>query len=250
MKPRVLILYYSFTNQTRYVAEAMGEVFRELNCDVELCNIEFVDEHYQIQRPFKPVLRKLLAWCIPQLLGKTGAVRVPEEILAKDYDLICLGSPTWWLNPAMPVVSFLESPSAKQLLAGKQVAAFAVCRKLWRNNLRRVKKLATRQGATFVDGAAFCFRGNQIQSALSFISYLEHDENLDRCCGIRIYEFGVPPDGIARAKEFARELASGLQRSDETETRTRSRTHGKNEGLTRARTEGPAERRTRSRGER
>lgn len=250
MKPRVLILYYSFTNQTRYVAEAMGEVFRELNCDVDECNIEFVDEHYHIERPFKPVLRKLFPWCIPQLLGKTGAVRVPDEILEKDYDLICLGSPTWWLNPAMPIVSFLQSPSAKRLLEGKPIAAFAVCRKLWRNNIRRVKKLATKQGANFVDGAAFCFRGNQIQSALSFISYLEHDENRDRCCGIRIYEFGVPPDGIARAREFARQLAAGLERDDETKIRTRSRTHGRDEGRARSRTEGRSERRPRSRGER
>ena len=52
-KPRILILYYSFTQQTQNVAEAMGEVFRELDCEVDLCNIEFVDEHYQIELPFR-----------------------------------------------------------------------------------------------------------------------------------------------------------------------------------------------------
>ena len=154
----------------------MGEVFRELDCDVELCNIEFVDERYRIELPFRPVIRKLLSWFLPQVLGKTGAVRVPEEILSGDYDLICLGSPTWWFNPAMPVVSFLKSSSASKVLAGKRFAVFAVCRKLWWNNMRRVKKLASKQGATFVDGAAFCFKGNQIQSALSFISYMKNDD--------------------------------------------------------------------------
>lgn len=209
MKPRVLILYYSFTSQTQHVAEAMGDVFRELEFDVQQCNIEFVDERYRIELPFRPVIRKLLAWCLPQVLGKTGAVRVPEEILKGEYDLICLGSPTWWLNPAMPVVSFLESSSAQGLLQGKPVAVFAVCRKLWWNNMRRVKKLAKKQGATIVDGAAFCFQGNQVQSALSFISYMQNGANLDRYCGVRIYEFGIPPEGIARAKEFAHQLAAG-----------------------------------------
>jgi flavodoxin len=212
MKPRVLILYYSFTNQTRRVAEAMAEELRESGCDVDQCHIEFVDERYKIELPFRPVLRKLLSWFLPQVLGKTGAFRVPEEILHGEYDLICLGSPTWWLNPAMPVVSFLKSSSARGLLAGKPIAVFAVCRRLWWNNMRRVKKLAGKQGATFVDGAAFCFRGNQLQSALSFISYMQHDANLERCCGVRIYEFGVPPEGIEMARDFARRLAAGLNK--------------------------------------
>ena len=211
MKPRVLILYYSFTHQTQRVAEAMGEVFEELDCNVDLCNIEFVDEHYRIQRPFKPVLIKLLGWFLPQVLGKSGAVRIPDEIANGEYDLICIGSPTWWLNPAMPVSSFLKSSSAGPLLADTPLAVFAVCRKLWWNNVRRVKKLARKQGAKFVDAAAFCFKGNQIQSALSFISYLHNDENLERFCGVRIYEFGVPDEGIAKAKEFARGLAAGLK---------------------------------------
>lgn len=210
-KPRILILYYSFTNQTQHVAEAMGEVFRELQCEVDLCNIEFIDERYRIELPFRPVTRKLLSWLLPQVLGKTGTVHVPEEVLGRDYDLICLGSPTWWLNPAMPVVSFLKSSAARQVLAGKQFAVFAVCRKMWWNNVRRVKILAGQQGATFLDAAAFCFKGNQLQSALSFISYMRNDANLDRFWGVRIYEFGVPREGIERAKEFARTLATTLK---------------------------------------
>jgi len=210
-KPRVLILYYSFTHQTQKVAEAMGEAFAELDCEVQLCNIEFVDERYRIALPFRPVIRKLLPWILPQVLGKTGKVRVPEEVLQGEYDLICLGSPTWWFHPAMPVVSFLKSSSASGLLAGKRFAVFAVCRKVWRHNVRRVKKLASQQGANFVDAAAFCFQGNEVQSALSFISYMQNDANLDRFWGVKIYEFGIPAEGIAKAKEFARQLATGLK---------------------------------------
>ncbi len=209
-KPRILILYYSFTHQTERVAQAMGEVFTELGCMVTLCNIEFTDQHYKIERPLRPVIVKLCRWLVPQVLGKTGSVHVPAEILNGDYDLICLGSPTWWLNPAMPIVSFLQSSSARGLLSGKRFAVFAVCRGLWRNNVRRVRKLAQQQGAIFVDSAAFCFQGNQLQSSLSFISYMQHDANLDRCYGIKIFPFGVPAEGIGRAKEFARKLNHGL----------------------------------------
>ena len=211
MKPRILMLYYSFTNQTRRIAETMGEVFRGLDCDVEECAIELIDKRYHIELPFRPVIRKLLGWLVPQLLGRTAAVRVPEEFLARDYDLICIGSPTWWLNPAMPIVSFLKSPAAGQLLNGRRFAVFTVCRKVWWNNMRHVKKMAKKQGGTFVDGAAFCFQGSDLQSALSFISYMKNDANLDRYCGVRIYEFGIPADGIDRARDFARELTAKLQ---------------------------------------
>lgn len=210
MKPRVLILYYSFTNQTRRVAEAMGEVFQNLGCEVDDCSIEFVDEQYRIELPFRPVGRKLFRWLWPQLLGKTGDVRVREDVLGRDYDLICIGSPTWWLNPAMPIVSFLKTPDAERLLRGKNFAVFTVCRKIWRNNMRRVKKLARAQGGTFVEGATFCFQGNDLQSALSFISYMQHDANLDRFAGVKIYKFGVSAEGIAKAKEFAHTLAVRL----------------------------------------
>ena len=210
MKPQVLLLYYSFTQQTRRVAESMAEAFRAEGCEAELCAIEFNDERYRIALPFRPFWPKLLRWCWPQLLGKSGAVRVPDEVLNRDYDLICIGSPTWWLKPAMPVASFLKTTAAGKLLRGKRFAAFAVCRALWWNNLRIVKKLARRQGGTFVDGAAFRFRGNQIQSFLSLINYMQSETNRARYCGISIYEFGVPQTGGAQAKEFAKRLAQDL----------------------------------------
>lgn len=210
MKPRVLILYYSLTNQTHRVAEAMGETFRDRGCDVDACCIEFVDERYRIELPFRPVLRKLASWFLPQVLGKTGDVRVTDEVLSGDYDFVCLGSPTWWVNPAMPIVSFLKSPSANRVLAGKRFAVFAVCRKVWWYNMRRVRKMGQKQGGEFVQGAAFCFRGSQLQSALSFISFMKNEANLDRFWGFKIYEFGIPDEGIARARDFARELADGF----------------------------------------
>ncbi len=210
MKPRVLILYYSFTAQTRRVAEAMATSFERQGCDVAMRAIEFVDDRYRIELPFRPVGRQLARWLWPQLVGKTGRVRVCQETLAGDYDLVCLGSPTWWLNPAMPIVSFLKSPAAHQLLDGKRFAVFAVCRKAWWNNARQVRRLATKQGGRFVGGAAFCFAGGEIQSALSFVSYMNHDADLERYCGVKIHKFGVADEGIARAEAFAAKLAENL----------------------------------------
>lgn len=213
MKPRVLLLYYTFTNQTRRVSSAMAEVFREQGWEAHECAIEFIDERYRIEFPFRPFWPKLMRWFLPQLRGKTGKIYVPEDVVNGEFDLICIGSPTWWLNPAMPVVSFLKSESSRRLLAGKPFVVFTVCRAIWRNNLRIVKKLAQRQGGSFVDAAAFCFQGNQLQTALSFLCYMQTESNRDRYFGIKIYNFGIPEEGIEKARSFARDLANGKGQS-------------------------------------
>lgn len=208
MKPRVLLLYYTFTNQTRRVADAMAEVFREQGWETHECAIEFIDERYRIEFPFRPFWPRLMRWFLPQLAGRTGEIYVPEDTVTGAFDLICIGSPTWWLHPAMPVVSFLTSESSRRLLAGRPFAVFTVCRAVWWNNLRVVKKLAKRQGGSFVDAAAFCFEGNQVQTALSFLNYMQTEANRERYWGVKIYCFGVPDEGIEKARSFARGLAT------------------------------------------
>jgi hypothetical protein len=44
--PRVLAVYYTFTQQSLKVAEVMAGVFRERGCDVRLAGIELTDPRY------------------------------------------------------------------------------------------------------------------------------------------------------------------------------------------------------------
>ena len=205
MTKRILILYYSFTKQTLRVAEAMAERFREHDCEVVLSPIRLTDPQYEMNFPwtFWP---KLLGMIWPQLRGQTGTIQVDAENLHGDYDLICIGSPTWWMHPALPVVSFLKSEDARQLIAGRRFAVFSVCRAFWWWNARKVAKLAERMGGEFVSRAAFVFEGNQVRSMLSFINYLSHGEDRERFWGCRIYPFGVTSEGLKKAQSFATEL--------------------------------------------
>ena len=45
-KPSVLFIYFTYTNQTRKVIDAMAEVLRGRGCDVQLAAIEFTDPRY------------------------------------------------------------------------------------------------------------------------------------------------------------------------------------------------------------
>ena len=102
----------------------------------------------------------------------TGEIRTPDTVRNGDYDLICIGSPTWWQTVSMPMRSFLKSDEARKLLAGKPFAVFVVCRQYWRENLMAVRELAEKQGGRYVDGIHFTYPGDQLRSMLSLTSYL------------------------------------------------------------------------------
>jgi len=211
MTPRIQIVYYSFTSQTQRVAEVMAEQFRELGCIVVVTPIHFVDARYEMNFPWQPFWPKLLGMIWPQLRGQTGEIKIDAASFKDDFDLVCLGSPTWWLHPALPVVSFLKSESARQLLEDRRFAVFAVCRAFWWWNTRKVRKLSERMGGSYIDHAAFVFQGNQVRSMLSFISYLSYGEDRQRFLGCRIYPFGVTSEGLELARAFATELFQQLK---------------------------------------
>lgn len=216
MRPRVLVLYYSFTNQTKRVADAMSEAFQAAGCEVVLMPIKLVDERYTLDVPLCPFWRKLLKLILPQLCGGIGKIEFDQELLTEHYDLVCIGSPTWWFYPAIPITTFLKSDHASNVLEHKCFAIFTVCRAFWRANYRAVRRLASRAGGKLVDSAAFVFRGNQVQSMFAFLSYLQSGQDRERYMGCRIYPFGVTAEGIEKAKAFATDLAGNIERTEET----------------------------------
>ena len=46
-RPRVLFVYYTYTQQSLRVVEAMADVLRERGCDVRQAGIDFTDERWR-----------------------------------------------------------------------------------------------------------------------------------------------------------------------------------------------------------
>jgi menaquinone-dependent protoporphyrinogen IX oxidase len=224
-KPRVLLIYYTYTQQSRKVAEAMAEVFRERGCGVRLAAIELTDRRYAerfTRFPLRHAYLDILGMLPAQVRGATGEIHIPDEARDGEYDLICIGSPTWWLKTSVPIRSFLKSDDAGRLLAGRRFAAFVVCRRYWGINLRTVRKLGTRQGGEYVDGIHFSFAGGQVRSLLSLLSYFGKGVDRERYLGVKIPPTNLQPEYPEQARAFAAELASGLvdARSGATATAT------------------------------
>src|SRR4051794_37085205 len=173
-QPRILFIHYTFTKQALKVTEEMEDVFRDKGWNITRAQIEFTDERYKDrfkQFPLKHRYLDIIRLLPAQLRRATGEIRIPPEAKSGDYDLVVIGSPTWWLTTCMPIRSYLHSDEAATLLDGKSVAAFVVCRRYWKNNLKTVKHLSETNGATVVGETHFRYLGGQVRSLLSLISY-------------------------------------------------------------------------------
>jgi menaquinone-dependent protoporphyrinogen IX oxidase len=215
-KPRVLVVYYTYTQQTLKVAEAMADALIERGCDVRLAGIDFTDPRYAerfTRFPLKHPYGDVLGMAPAQLRGAIGEIRIRDDALAGEYDLICVGSPTWFFRPSVPIRSFLKSEETEGLLDGKRFAVFVVCRRYWSINLKAVKKLGIKRGGEYVDGVHFSFAGGQVRSLLALLSYFGKGENRERYLGVRIPPSNLQPGYQEQARAFANELADGLDAS-------------------------------------
>ena len=210
---RVLLLYYSYTGQSQKVLDAAGEVFRERGCQVSTAPIEFTDPRYSDRFstfPMRNVWPDFLSMLPAQTRKATGEIRVPDSVHDGPYDLVCIGSPTWWRAVSMPLRSFLKSDDAAKLLSGTPVAVFVVCRRYWKENLAEVRKLAVQKGARVLDSIHFAYPGGQLQSMLSLTSYLGSGEYRDRYLGLRIPRTNVSAEQLDESRRFAAGIADRL----------------------------------------
>lgn len=216
--PRVLLLYYSFSGQSRKVLQTAGEVFAERGYDVVEAAIEFTDPTYSprfAQFPLKRVWPDMFSVLKAQQRGETGEIRTPDAVRDGDYDLICIGSPTWWETVSMPLRSFLKSDEAANLLSNKPFAVFVVCRKFWLDNLNAVRELAQAQGGRFVDEIHFTYPGDTVRSMLALTSFLGSGQYRKRYLGLPMPPTNVQPEQFAQTRSFAAALADrvfGAQR--------------------------------------
>jgi hypothetical protein len=180
---------------------------------VRLAEIELTDSRYAerfTRFPLRHAYLDIFGMMPAQLRSATGEIRIPDDAKDGDYDLVVVGSPTWWLKMSVPIRSWLKSDPAGRVLEGKPFAAYVVCRRYWGFNLKAVRKLGTERGGEYVDGIHFSFAGGQVRSLLSLISYFGKGENRERYLGVKIPPTNLKPDYLEQAQAFATGLADRL----------------------------------------
>jgi flavodoxin len=210
-KPSVLFVYFTYTNQTRKVVDVMAEVLRERGADVTLAAIEFTDPRYAArfkEFPMPHPFRELVGMIPAEAPRRRPAqIVIPDVVTDRDYDLVCIGAPTWWLSTDVPIRSFLQSQAATGALKGKPFAVAVCCRRYWKHNLKTVRRMGTERGGHFLGGIHFRYQGGQVHSLLSLLSYLGSGEYRERYLGIKIPPTNLQEHHLAQARTFAGRLA-------------------------------------------
>jgi len=212
-KPSILFVYFTYTKQTLRVVDAMSEVLQRRGCDVHRAAIEFEDQRYAkrfetfpMPHPFVEVLGMIPA----ELRRRPAKIGIPATVTEGEYDLIVIGSPTWWLSTNVPVRSFLESDVAARVLDKRPFAAFVVCRRYWKHNLKTVKRLGKKRGGVLLDELHFRYQGGQVRSLLSLLSYLGSGQYRERYLGVKIPPTNLLDHHLEQARGFADALANRL----------------------------------------
>jgi flavodoxin len=107
-RKKMLIIYYSHTGNTKYIAEKIREKTGGAVFEIETVKT-YPAEYSALTEEAK---RELQAGDSPALKKK------PPDM--SSYDLILVGGPVWWYTVATPVMSFLKQAD----FAGKKVSAF------------------------------------------------------------------------------------------------------------------------------
>ncbi len=126
-KKRVLIVFYSFTQQTRLLLKKFVEGLEGEGVEVALERLEPVDPY---PFPFKTNF-DLAQAMVRTFFRQRTKIHPVNSNCFNGWDCIVLAGPTWSYHPSGPMLDFLDKYGG-EVCAGKKVIPFISCRSYWR----------------------------------------------------------------------------------------------------------------------
>jgi len=139
---RVLVVYYSFTQQTRLLLKRLSAGLEQEGVEVVLERLEPL-QPYEI--PFKSDLRLASVMVRTFFRGRTTVHPVSENC-SGNWDQIILAGPTWSYHPSGPMLDFLDRFGA-DICGGQDITVLISCRSYWRIHYWSMKKKLLKIGA-------------------------------------------------------------------------------------------------------
>jgi hypothetical protein len=142
VKKRVLVVYYSFTQQTRILLKQFCAGLQEEGIEVDSERLEPVNPY---EFPFQSDVRLVTVMMRTFFKGRKEVQPISDKCF-ESWDYVVLAGPTWSYFPSGPILDFLDRYGEK-VLAGKKVIPFISCRSYWRLNNRTLAKRCKKLGA-------------------------------------------------------------------------------------------------------
>jgi hypothetical protein len=150
-KQHVLIVYFSFSSQTRNLLQGLGKGLREYEIDVEWQQLKPLET---LQFPLGSIAATL-KMMVTTFFRKRMAIEELRPECFHPWDLIILAGPTWSYHPSGPVLSLLDRDGERLFKNHQKVLPFISCRGYWRMHQWGVRYLLKRKGAEVLRPVVF-----------------------------------------------------------------------------------------------
>ena len=205
---KILVVYYSQTGQLTRIVENILKPVRRIS------DVVVVFEQLRPEPPY-PFPWSAYRFCdvFPESVAGTACRLLPPVgNLDDDYDLIILAYTVWYLAPAIPVMSFLQSPQAARLFRNRPVVTVIGCRNMWLLAQERVKQTIAALGGRLVGNIVLTDRANNLAGVLTIAVWMLTGRK-ERF--LKVFPLpGISEADIEAAERFGTPIASALSGED------------------------------------
>lgn len=205
---KVLVVYYSQSGQ---LLDITKNIIHDLE-QAEDISISYYDIKMETNFPF-PWNRKEFYNVFPETFLQTPAPLkdLNNPLLQQQYDLVILAYQVWYLTPAIPINSFLNTREASQLLENTPTITVIGCRNMWLMAQEKVKKLLVKNKANLVGNIALVDRHINHISVITIIDWMFSGKKR-RYLGI-FPKPGVSEKDIQESVKFGEPILNSLRKN-------------------------------------
>jgi hypothetical protein len=193
---KILVLYYSQSGQLKQILDSLLE---------PLETAEDVSIHFEALKP-KPVYPfpwTTDSFCdvFPESFQEIACEMEPLGVDPdQTFDLVILAYTVWYLSPAIPISSFLQSSAASQLLKDRPVVTVVGCRNMWLMAQEKVKKRIMAAGGRLKGNIVLMDRASNLVGVAT-IAYWMLTGKKEQPMGL-LPRPGVSDEDIREARRF------------------------------------------------
>ncbi|WP_415329269.1 dialkylrecorsinol condensing enzyme DarA [Chryseobacterium sp. MMS23-Vi53] len=170
MRKNVLVLYYTQSGQLEDIVKNVAKPFEDKSDEYEVTyyNIQLKEDF-----PF-PWTSDVFFNTFPEsyLQIPSEILPPPEEVLNKKFDLIIFGYQVWYLTPSIPIISFLKSKYAADILKDTPVVTISGTRNMWMFSQEKLKVYLRDLKAKLVGNIALVDRHDNYTSVLTILRWM------------------------------------------------------------------------------
>ena len=147
---KILLIFFSFSSQTKNLIQAITNGIEEYNVDVAMERLSLVRE---LRFPIGTI-PATIRMMVETFFRRRISIHPLSPQCFDQYELIILAGPTWSYNPSGPVLSLLDRDGEK-LFQGNIVLPLISCRGYWRAHWWGLRRLLNKCGAKVVNLIVF-----------------------------------------------------------------------------------------------